>query len=408
MAQNVATAVCQPGSITLYQTMLLNSCPDASREPHLAADAHHLARLARALAVATLAAGLAACAVRPLPPAEPLAVAAPDAVPGTQSKERRVPAQRVKPGDQALGEFVSAYTCGWRDITVGRMGLGLRLTDGADVFDLDPVPGTSGQLGGQVFQGRGLAGAARVALTGTDVSVDVNGQTLRSCVLARQWPVASFKAVGQAPGWLLKSDPEALHWTLADKLFSTRLTAAQPLTLAQPIRVGGEPGAPVVSVTHSLCRDTATGMPFPYTVDVVYEGRTLRGCGGEPGALLIGRTWVVTGVGAQPMGVAGGGGGPLSPLGHEVTVRFDGKGRVSGMGHCNRFSGIYALTGERLSVGAVVVTRRACLGSALQAEQAFLRALETVVGFDVSVTGELNLATREAAERGQRAGIWAR
>lgn len=376
----------------------------------LAPDAHRLARLARALAVTTLAAGLAACAVRPLPPAEPLAaplvVAAPDAVPGTQTKERRVPAQRVKPSDRGLGEFVSTYTCGRREITVGRMGLGLRLTDGADVFDLDPVPGTSGQVSGQVFQGSGLAGAARVALRDTDVSVDVNGQTLRSCVLARQWPVASFRAVGQEPGWLLKGDPEALHWTIADKLYSTRLTAAQPLVLAQPVRVGSEPGAPVVSVTHSLCRDTATGMPFPYTVDVAYEGRTLKGCGGESGALLIGRTWVVTGVGAQPMGVAGG--MPLSPLGHEVTVRFDGKGRVSGVGHCNRFSGIYALTGERLSVGSVVATRRACMGSALQAEQAFLRALETVVGFDVSATGELNLATRDAAERGQRAGIWAR
>ena len=392
--------------------MLLNPCPDESSDPKLATDVHCPTRLARALAVTLLTAGLAACAVRPLPPAEPrtvsLEVAAPDAVPGPPTKERRVPAQRVKPSDRALGEFVNAYTCGRREITVGRMGSGLRLADGADVFDLDPVPGASGQ----VFQGSGLAGSARVALKGTDVSVDVNGQTLRSCELARHWPVASFRAVGQEPGWLLKGDPEALHWTIADKLFSTRLTAAMPLVLAQPVRVGNEPGAPVVSVFHSLCRDTASGMPFPYTVDVVYEGRTLRGCGGEPGSLLIGRNWVVTGVGAQPMGVAGGLAGvgrvPLSPLGHEVTVRFDGKGRVSGVGHCNRFSGIYALTGERLSVGSVVATRRACMGSAMQTEQAFLRALETVVGFDVSVTGELNLATREAAERGVRGGIWAR
>lgn len=386
--------------------MLLNPRPDESCEPTLAADAHRLTRLAQALAAATLVAGLAACAVRPLPPAEPpvgpLVVTAPDAVPAPPVKARRVPAQRVKPSDRGLGEFVSAYTCGQREITVGRMGLGLRLTDGADVFDLDPEPGTWGQ----VFQGSGLAGAARVVLRGADVNVDVNGQTLRSCVLARQWPVASFRAVGHEPGWLLKGDPEALHWTVADKLFSTRLTAEQPLALAQPVRVGSEPDAPVVSVTHSLCRDTATGMPFPYSVDVVYEGRTLKGCGGESGSLLIGRTWVVTGVGAQPMGVASG--MPLSPLGHEVTVRFDGKGRVSGVGHCNRFSGIYALTGERLSVGAVAATRRACMGNALQAEQAFLRALETVVGFDVSPTGELALVTRDAAERGQRAGIWAR
>lgn len=339
----------------------------------------------------------------PLPPQQ--AMLATEAVPlAPPSAQPRAPVQRVRPGNRALGEFAVAYRCRSRDITIGRVGVGLRLTEGARVWELDPIPGTSGQQ----FERAGPQGFTRVAFQGADPAVVVDGSALGGCALTRQWPMASFRATGHEPAWLLKGETELLRWTIADKLFATAVSNNQPLALAQALRVGDEPDAPLVSVFHAVCRDTATGMPYPYTVQVAFDGRTLNGCGGDPGALLIGREWVITGMDTGAVAPAGFSGAPLSPLGHHVSIRFDHKGRVSGAAHCNLFNGIYALTGERLSVGSVAATRRACLGTAMHSESALLRALETVVGFDVSAAGELTLVTREAAERGVVAGIRAR
>lgn len=392
--------------------------------------AHRLAPRPLVWALVATVWGLAACTTTQLAVNESLATDAPKPVvnaaqvaPAPAPKKRRAPIQRVRPSDRALGEFAATYSCRFRDITIGRVGVGLRLTDGASVFDLDPVASSSGQ----VFAGKGLAGAARVSLKGDGVAVEVNGKALDRCALTRQWPMASFRATGNEPAWLLKGETELLRWTVADKLFAAAVDDSQPLALAQPLRLSNEPDAPLLSVFHKLCQDSATGMPYPFTVRVLFEGRTLNGCGGDPGSLLIGREWAVTGMGNASTPASGAGSDwmvadvgdastptsragslPLSPWGHHVTVRFDGKGKVAGTAHCNQFSGIYALTGERLSIGSVSATRRACVGRAMQDEHVFLRAIETVVGFDVNAQGELTLVTREAAERGVLAGIRAR
>ncbi|MBY0463864.1 MAG: META domain-containing protein [Burkholderiales bacterium] len=324
-------------------------------------------------------------------------------------KEQRARFLPIKAGDKSLGDFASAYTCGLRKVTVGRVGLGVRLTEGADEFNLDPVP----EGAGQVFKGGGPTGSAQVTFRNSLLAdIVVNGKTLSACVLTHDWPMANFRATGNEPAWLLKSNAELTHFTVADKLISGRSSDVQTLTLGKPMRLGPDPDAPEVTVQHRVCHDTATGMPHPYTVEVLFGGRVHTGCGGDTSALLLGRggagTGGVVGMDPQPAGAVSVANRPLSPMGHNVTVRFDDKGRVSGAAHCNLFSGIYALTAERLSIGSVTSTRRACVGNAMQGEQVFLRALEAVVGFDVAPDGELTLITREAAERGQRSGIRAR
>lgn len=386
--------------------MLLKPSSDEIRGTHLAARARSHARLARAVVLTAAVLGLSACAVKPRPVLAPQAVAEPEVLAEVAVeqplKPRRVPMQRAKPSDPAAGDFLATYGCGLREITIGWVGVGMRLTDGADVYDLQREPNPSEMA----FKGEGLLGSARVVLKGIHAEVTVNGRALRPCIRTHQWPMNAFRATGHSPSWLLKGEAEVLHWTVADKLFSTRLTDDVPLALAQPLQVGSEPGSPVVSVNRRVCRDAESGMPHPYTVDVAYDGQTLKGCGGEPLALLTARTWIVTGLGASPADAASKA-VPLSPLGHEVTLQFDGKGRVSGVAHCNRFTGIYALTGSRLSIGSVVATKRACTGSAMQDEQVFLKMLATIEGFDVSANG-LVFITRDAAERGQRTGIWTR
>lgn len=343
--------------------------------------------------------------------ASPAAAAAlpPLLVPAPKHKEQRVRFLPVKAGDKSLGDFASAYTCGLRKVTVGRVGMGVRLTEGADEFNLDPLPDGAGQ----VFKGGGPTGTAQVSFRNSLVAdIVVNGKALSGCVLTHDWPMAHFRATGNEPAWLLKSDAELTHFTANDELYSGRSSDVQTLALGKPMRLGPHVNAPEVTVQHRLCRDTATGMPSPYTVEVVYDGRLHTGCGGDTGSLLMGRTWVVTGgvvgMDPQPAGAMSGVNRPLSPMGHNVTMRFDGKGRVTGAAHCNLYSGIYALTAERLSIGSVTSTRRACVGPAMQGEQVFLRALEAVVGFDVAPDGELTLVTREAAQQGMLAGIRAR
>lgn len=326
-----------------------------------------------------------------------------------KQKQQRVRFLPNKAGDKSLGDFASAYTCGWRNVTVGRVGMGVRLTDGGDEFNLDPVPDSEGQ----VFRGSGPTGTAQVAFRNSiDVDMVVSGKALSDCVRTHDWPMAHFRATGHDPAWLLKSDAELTHFTIDDDLYSGRSSGAQTLALGKPMRLGPHPEAPEVTVQHRVCHDTATGMPSPFTVEVLYGGRQHTGCGGDTSTLLTGRTWLVTGgvvgMSPQPADALSVSNRPLAPMGHNVTVQFDGKGRVSGAAHCNLFSGVYLLTAERLSIGSVTSTRRVCVGDAMQGEQVFLRALQAVVGFDVASDGELTLITREAAEQGMWAGIRAR
>jgi putative lipoprotein len=61
-----------------------------------------------------------------------------------------------------------------------------------------------------------------------------------------------------------------------------------------------------------------------------------------------------------------------------------GTGRATGSGGCNRMSGSYQLSGDRLSLGQMVSTMMACV-EGMETEQAFLKALGQVNGW--SITG---------------------
>lgn len=55
-------------------------------------------------------------------------------------------------------------------------------------------------------------------------------------------------------------------------------------------------------------------------------------------------------------------------------VQFKNETELNGNGGCNRFGGSYELNGDRLIVGPLAMTKRAC--PELQAEQAFVKALQ--------------------------------
>ncbi|MBN8810816.1 MULTISPECIES: META domain-containing protein [unclassified Sphingomonas] len=129
-----------------------------------------------------------------------------------------------------------------------------------------------------------------------------------------------------------------------------------------------------VNTNHRQCSDGMSDRVYPDTVTVTVDGRTFKGCGGEPrvSASVIDGNWRIEALNGRPV-LRG-----TSPM-----VAFD-QGRISGNASCNRFTGSYDFARGRLSTGGVASTKMACVdrGRNLQ-EQAILGLL----GERLSVSG---------------------
>jgi heat shock protein HslJ len=136
-----------------------------------------------------------------------------------------------------------------------------------------------------------------------------------------------------------------------------------------------------VTVTPRLCIDSMSGLPRPDTVSVVLDGRTLRGCGGDPASLLQGGEWTVENIG---------GAGPVD--GSRATLNFDVDGQLSGSASCNRYSGSYRWSGEGLSVSPkTAMTLMACVPALMEQENRFMQLLGQTRGFRFGADGALIL-----------------
>jgi uncharacterized membrane protein len=92
-----------------------------------------------------------------------------------------------------------------------------------------------------------------------------------------------FRAVGQEPGWLLDihtADRMVLVWDYgSNRLETPRGEPASPQEGAT--RYEGQSGGHtlIVTIRRTPCQDAMSGQPYPSTVEVVIDGRTLNGCG---------------------------------------------------------------------------------------------------------------------------------
>jgi len=57
-------------------------------------------------------------------------------------------------------------------------------------------------------------------------------------------------------------------------------------------------------------------------------------------------------------------------------LNFGGDGSFNGNGGCNNFGGSYKLNGQRLILGPIMSTKKACPGPAMQKETNFFTALQ--------------------------------
>jgi heat shock protein HslJ len=75
-----------------------------------------------------------------------------------------------------------------------------------------------------------------------------------------------------------------------------------------------------------------------------------------------------------------------------LTLTFGEDGRVSGSTNCNGFRGTYTVDGAKLTLGALAMTRRACLAEALsRQEQKYTSALESELSWTITDDGALEL-----------------
>ncbi|MFZ4539019.1 META domain-containing protein [Propionivibrio sp.] len=128
-------------------------------------------------------------------------------------------------------------------------------------------------------------------------------------------------------------------------------------------------GALTGTLRHAISGDRltltpATGAPLVFQV--------------EPAPMLQGVNWSVTGFNNGRQAVVG----PL--LGTTLTLTFD-QGQVYGSSGCNTYRAAYTSEGNRLAIGPVASTRKACSAEGvMQQEREFLAAIESVKVWTIS------------------------
>ncbi len=183
-------------------------------------------------------------------------------------------------------------------------------------------------------------------------------------------------ARGNEPFWSVEASPDGLRLTEPD---GTGTAPTLPFTQST------EGGSLILTATDftlridpTLCRDDMSGMPYPYTATLSRASTALKGCAGDPNALLAG-DWTATTLNGSPI-----------PQGALVTLSFQA-GNVTGNAACNSFSGSYELTGESMAFGAIRATHMACPSPLMDTEQAVFSALSAVTRFDIAEDGRLLL-----------------
>jgi heat shock protein HslJ len=100
----------------------------------------------------------------------------------------------------------------------------------------------------------------------------------------------------------------------------------------------------------------------------------------------------VAGTSWRPVALSGFSGTDERP----VLIEFENAEKVSGFAGCNSYFGSYEHKGDKLSLGPLATTRKACPGDIMNRETDFLKLLEQARLAEVTA-GELILKTLEGA-----------
>ena len=283
--------------------------------------------------------------------------------------------------DQGSAEFWGSATpiehlgeAMWRGAPSGRAATGgelvVFLRDGACSDSMsDVVHPVNARV--SLPGGRFLAGCCRVAsAAGAGATVPLEGRVWRveslagqdASVVASARPPLSVRFEGGRTDGFSGCNRFAGGYTLN----GNRIELGP---LAGTMMACGEPDTSLENAFRNL-------LSGPLTYAVSQGHLTLTSASGQTATLvetpppsLEGVTWEVTGFNNGREAVVG------PKLGTTLTLSFAG-GSVSGSAGCNSFHGPYTADGNRISVGALATTRKACSGEGvMEQERQFLAAL---------------------------------
>lgn len=169
-----------------------------------------------------------------------------------------------------------------------------------------------------------------------------------------------YRALGTEPFWSITVADGRMTYDTPEGGFSVRAP--------RPRETGGgriyETRRITLHIRHGECSDGMSDRRYAQTVRAVVDGRELDGCGGAilPPATLAETSWSIVAIDGQAV------------AGDDYRMQF-GAGRLSGQAGCNRFSGPYAVSGNRLTSGPIIATRMACPEPRMGHERRVLRVL---------------------------------
>ncbi|GAA6130367.1 hypothetical protein NBRC116187_07270 [Halopseudomonas sabulinigri] len=221
---------------------------------------------------------------------------------------------------------------------------------------------------------------------GTIMMIKVNGAVANDAEIVDVNAFLPFAARGNEPGWTLKVDSERM--SLSRQNDPTTILTPTPTTTREEdsyrFNASTEANSVIVDVTPQLCRDSMTGMPYPYEVSVKVNGETLTGCGGAAQSLLTGREWIVEDVDSK---------GVIDNT--QMSLNFTNEGLLGGRAACNQYTTSYQLGGEGLTTQAIASTQKACAPALMNQDEHFLEVLGDVARFEIDDTGALILITTD-------------
>jgi len=221
---------------------------------------------------------------------------------------------------------------------------------------------------------------------GTIMMIKVSGAVAEDAEIVDANALLPFAARGNEPGWVLKVDSERM--SLSRQNVPTTILTPTPTTTREQnsyrFNASTEANSVIVDVTPQLCRDSMTGMPYPYEVSVKVNGDTLTGCGGAAQSLLTGREWIVEDVDSK---------GVIDNT--QMSLNFTNEGLLGGRAACNQYTTSYQLSGEGLQTKAIASTQKACSEALMNQDEHFLEVLGDVARFEIDDTGALILTTTD-------------
>lgn len=307
--------------------------------------------------------------------------------------EARAPAVAQVPGDAVVlalePQPPQQFRCGEQTVTLRHFGELATLEAGGRTYTLRPERSASGAKMVSVDDER-----TGFWVKGDAALFEREGVAQPECRLVADKPL--FRAVGNEPAWRLDVRADGLSLLLdygAARVFapSPLVVEASGLRSYEAVSAGGPLSAVVFD---RICTDSMSGMVHPKTVEVRWQDRVLRGCGGNPAELLQGGPWEVLELAGKAVS---------DPA--RVTLDFAAEGRLAGMAACNRYFGNYVLSGEGLRLAPLGATKMACDPQAMEDERRFIEAAGRVSGFAIAADGSLALLAGDSVVmRARRAG----